>query len=324
MKIIKGKLRISFLSLALFGIIICGMLSTTVSASLSYQTTLVKGTEVFTVKQYDDEAWKSIVNNSTTPSVWFEGEINITGANNKITLKGWIDTTWETFDVLTTILMPQFFTFTEMMYLLILMNNFGYNETTINANYTNSYKLTYGVRAVWNFTTSDFQEDPSYTDGILVFKNPLDFKSIIDDYNNLAVDLNGKLNFSPYSFPNLTADEFLWQLALNGLAVAKPQSEYLVNLIDELECENASSSGKTLIFERFGETDYTVEISYGEKGTMSSLSVKDIEGEIIFQLVSTNSEWIFYTIFTVILISIAGITVVLILRKRKINKLRKN
>jgi len=147
---------------------------------------------------------------------------------------------------------------------------------------------------------------------------------MLDYYNNLSAELNEKLSFSPYSFPNLNADEFLWQLALNGLAIAKPQTEYLQVLIDDLGCENATSSGSTLIFERYGETNYTVEIMYGSEGTMSSLSVKTVAETVIFRIISTNSEWMFFLIITVVLICIAGISVVLILRKRKINKLRKN
>lgn len=295
----------------------CGVLFTTALASSNYQSTLVKGTDIFTVSEYNDTVWKTTVNNSTNPSNWFEGETNITGAKSKITMKGWRDTTWETYDVLTGIFMTEFFSLEEIYPLLGLMNNLGYNETTINTNYTNNYKLSYGVRSVWNFTSSDYPEEQSYIDGIMVFKNPLDFKSMLDDYSNLSAELNEKLFFSNYSFPSLNADEFLWNLALNGLAIAKPQSEYLEDLIDELGCENVTSSGSTLIFELYGETDYTVEILYGNEGTISSLLVKDVDDNIIFRIVSHNSEWIFYT--TLIVLAVCGVVLVvyIIVKKRK-------
>jgi len=106
---------------------------------------------------------------------------------------------------------------------------------------------------VWNYTSSDYEEDPSDSkDEIIVLQNPLDYKSMLDDFNSLAKTL---------SFPNITADEFLWQLALNGLAIAEPQADYLDYLVSELGCENASVSGSTLIIERYGLTNYTVEIS---------------------------------------------------------------
>jgi len=295
------------------------MLSTTVSASLNYQTTLMKGTEIFTVDRYDNVRWKTTVNLSTTPSDWFEGDTNFKGAQSKVTIKGWNDITWQFYDVFTTIFMAEYFSSEDIFILLKIMDTAGYNETTINANYTDNYDLWYGLRAVWNFTIKNFEELPSYNDGVMVFENPLDFKTILDDYNNLAADLNGKISIqiAGYNFPILSADEFIWQLALNGLAIAKPQPEYLTNLVDELGCVNVSSSGKSLIVERYGETDYTVEISYGEEGTLSSLLVKDVDGNIIFQIVSTNSEWIFYLILIIIAVCGVGLVVYIIIKKRK-------
>ena len=319
MKLFKCKTNISLLSLSIFAIIIFGMLSTTVSASLNYQTTLMKGTEIFIVDRYDNTGWKTTVNLSTTPSDWFEGDTNFTGAQSKVTIKGWNDITWQFYDVFTTVFMTEYFSYEDIFALLKLMDTAGYNETTINANYTDNYDLWYGLRAVWNFTIKEFEELPSYNDGVMVFENPLDFKTILDDYNNLAADLNGELiiQIANYNFPILSADEFVWQLALNGLAIAKPQQEFLMNLVDELGCENVSSSGKTLIFERYGETNYTVEISYGEEGTLSSLLVKDVDGNIIFQIVSTNSEWIFYLVLIILAVCGVGLVVYVIIKKRK-------
>ncbi|MHA2050786.1 MAG: hypothetical protein ACW986_14330 [Promethearchaeota archaeon] len=313
----KGKL----FSVTLFGIIILGMLSTSVMASL-YQTTLTKGTEVFTVNQYNDSTWKTTVNASSNPSFWFEGDANVTGAKSKTTILGWNDNTWQTWDAFISLFMSEYFSFEDLIILLTIMNNIGYNETTINANYTGDYNLWYGVRAVWNFTEGSHLEQPSYSEGVLVFKDPLDFKAMLDDYNTLAAELNGNMfiQLSGLSFPNITADDFLWQLALNGLAVAKPQSGYLTELITELGCQNASSNGNTLIFNRFGETNYTVEISYGEKGTMSAFVVKDIGENIIFKIASTNEEWIFFLILTIIAACGAGLVVFIILSRRKPKK----
>ena len=326
MKMKLRKTKSNLLTLSIFTIIIFGIFSTAVSASSSYQSTLVKGTDDFIVNQYNDAAWKTTVNNSSNPSFWFEGDANITGAKSKTTILGWNDIVWQTWDVFTSLFMSEYYSFEDLLILLNIMDSLGYNETTINTNYTESYSMSYGIRAVWNFTDGAFLEDPSYSEGILVFKDPLDFKTMLDDYDTIAAEINKKL-FFPFTyltFPNITADEFLWQLALNGFAVASPQSAYLNDLIEELGCENVTSNGNTLIFERYGETTYTVEITYGAEGTMSTVSVKTADETIIFQINSTNSEWMFFTIITVISICIVVITIVLILRKRKINKLRKN
>jgi hypothetical protein len=314
-----NRSKTSFVSLGLLGLLICGVLVTSVSASTNYQLTLAKGTDVLTVNQYNDTTWKSTVNASSNPSLWFEGDTNVTGAKSKTTILGWNDNTWQTWDTLTSLFMSEYFSLTELITLLTIMNNIGYNETTINANYTSSYNLWYGARAVWNFTKGPHLEQPSYNEEVFVFQDPLDFKTMLDDYNIIASELNGNLviQLSGLSFPNISADDFLWQLALNGLAVAKPQSGYLTDLINELGCQNASSNGNSLTFNRFGETSYTVEISYGEKGTMSSFVVKDDGQNIIFQIVSTNEEWIFFLILMIIAACGAGLVLYIIISKRK-------
>jgi len=319
MTLIKSKTRTSILSLTILSLFLIGILSTSILASSTYQHTLAKGTDDFVVRLYDSADWKTTVNSTLTPSDWFEGEANITNAKSKTTLKGWIANTWDTYDVLISIFMPEYFSFGEILALLSIMKSQGYNETTINANYTNTYSLWYGLRAVWNYTSNDYEENPSYSDGIIILQNPLDYKSMLDDYNNLAEDLNGNfaIQLSGYSFPNVSADEFLWRLALNGLAIAEPHGNYLESLITELGCENASVSGSTLIFKRYGLTIYTVEISYGDKGIMSSFTVKDISNTVIYQITSSNSEWLFYLIL--ILVSTCSVVLVayLVIRNRR-------
>jgi len=307
---IKSKNRTSILSLTILSLFLIGILSTSIVASSTYQHTLAKGTDDFVVELYNSAEWKTIVDSNSTPSDWFEGEANITNAKSKTTLKGWTINTWDTYDVLTSIFMPEYFSFVETMTLLATMELQGYNETTINANYTNDYSLLYGLRAVWNYTSNDYEEDPSYSDGIIILDNPLGYKSMLDDYNNIAEDLNGNpaIQILGYSFPNVSADELLWQIALNGLAIAEPHGNYLESLITELGCENASVSGSTLIIERYGLTSYTVEISYGDKGIMSSFTVKDISDTVIYQITSSNSEWLFYLIL--ILVSTCSVVLV--------------
>ena len=316
---IKSKNRTSILSLTILSLFLIGILSTSIGASSTYQLTLAKRTDDFVVELYNSAEWKTTVDSNSTPSDWFEGEANITNAKSKTTLKGWTTNTWDTYDVLTSIFMPEYFNFTETMALLFLMDSQGYNETTINANYTNDYSLWYGWRAVWNYTSNDYEESPSYSDGIIILQNPLDYKSMLDDYNNLAEDLNGNffIQFSGYSFPNVSADEFLWQLALNGLAIAEPHGDYLESLITELGCENASVSGSTLIFKRYGLTNYTVEISYGDKGIMSSFTVKDIGDTVIYQITSSNSEWLFYLILILVSTCSVVLVVYLVIRDRR-------
>ncbi|MFW9771720.1 MAG: hypothetical protein ACFFBY_13670 [Promethearchaeota archaeon] len=306
---------------SLVGLIIFGMLITTVSAATSYQSTLVKGTEEFIITQYDDIAWKTTVNTTTTPTDWFGGTANITNSKSKFTIKGWSYTTWQLYDVFTSIVMPKYFNPEEMIMLLETLNFQGYNETTINTGYPLNYTLWYGLRAVWNFTDSDFEEEPSYIDGVFVLENPFLFKVMLDDYNNLSTELNGLMLPPGYTFPLLTADDFLWQISLNGLAIAESQEEYLTNLVNELGCKNISANGKTLVIERSGIANYTVEITYGAKGLISTFSVKNNEG-IIFEFLSRDSNWLFYTILIILACIVVGLVLFLILRQRKLKKNR--
>jgi len=318
---IKSKTKTRILSLTLLSLFLIGILSTSIVASTTYQLTLTKGTDDFVVELYNDAEWKNTVDSSLTPSDWFEGEANVTNAKSKVTLLGWVPAPWETWDVFTLIFMREIFNSTDYGTLLTRMNLNGYNETDINANYTTNYNFWLGLRSLWNYTSTEYEEDPSGTDRILILPDPLKYKVMLDDYSTLAEDLNGKgfINSTGLIFPNVSADEFLWKLIFSGFATAGPHGTYLESLVSELGCENTTVSGSTLIIERYGITNYTVEISYGEKGTMSSFTVKDISDEIIYKITSSNSEWLFY----LLLITISAVSVALVVfavvkgRKRK-------
>jgi len=321
----KKNTKISIIGVSLLGIIFLGMFSTISIANGNYNIALTKGTEMFTVAQYDEAAWKTTVNSSTTPSNWFEGDSNHTGAKSKYTIKGWNYVTWEFYDVFVSLFLPAIFEFEELFLLLGVMNGLGYNETTINTNYTNSYNLWVGLRAVWNFTIGSFEEDPTNAnDPLLIFQNPTDFDDILNSYNNLSAELNSLFAIiSPkISFPILEPDEFLWLFIFNGLTLGTPFSSYLEELITALDCKNATVSNNVLTINRTGESDYTVAITYGSEGTMSSFVVKDVGSSIIYQIISKNSDLVFYTIIIILIICIGSLGAYLIFRKRKINRIR--
>ena len=318
---IKSKTRTSILSLTILSLFLIGILSTSIVASTTYQHTLTKGTDDFVVELYNDAEWKNTVDSSLTPSDWFEGEANITNAKSKATLLGWVPLPWGTWDVFTSIFMREFFTPFETFTLLNSMNSNGYNETDINANYTTNYNFLLGFRSLWNYTSTEYEEDPRETpERILVLPDPLKYKVMLDDYNTIAEDLNKKdfiINGTGLSFPNVSADDFLWKLIFSGFATAGPHGNYLESLVSELGCENTTVSGSTLIIERYGITSYTVEISYGERGTMSSFTVKDINDDVIYKITSSNSEWLFYLILIIVPICSVAIIVVAIVRSKR-------
>ena len=314
----------SLLSVLLLGIILMGLISTSVSANPTYEIALTKGTEIFEITKYDNDGWENTVGNTTMPDDWFEGDSNKTGAQGKYTVKGWNYLNLKTYDIFLQVMFS-----TEQFMTFMALSELGYNKTEINNNYTNSYWLWSGEGAEWYFTNSEFNEtadDP--ISKIIVLKNPEDYKKILDDYNDLVDaiinDPNpGVLLQYKAQFSNITVDELLWKLIFEGLATASPFNDYLNALINGLNVKNATVNQNTIIIERYGVTNYTVEVSYGSKGTLSTFIVKDASGQIIYKITSYNTEWIFFTILMIIGISFAGIVSYLLFRKFKLNKTRK-
>ncbi|MFW9972821.1 MAG: hypothetical protein ACFFDF_21725 [Candidatus Odinarchaeota archaeon] len=322
----KTSIKINIIGLTLFCIIFFGITSTGAMAIGNYNVALRKGTKIYTVTQYDDAGWKATINSSTTPSNWFEGYANQTGAKSKNTIKGWNYVTWETYDVFISLFLSILFKSEDLIPLLALLNSQGYNESSINTNYTNSYNLWFGLSAIWNFTVGDFKEDPSIANGpILIFQNPTDIDDILNDYNNLSANLNNNvvIQLSGYTFPILDSNDFLWLFIFNGLALGSPFHSYLEELITSLNCTNATVDNNRLFINRVGETNYTVEIIYNSEGIMESFLVKDVADNTIYQIVSSNSDSIFYTVIVILLMCIGGFITYLVIWKRKTNRKRK-
>ncbi|MFX1417319.1 MAG: hypothetical protein ACFE9N_00195 [Promethearchaeota archaeon] len=317
------------LKLYIIGLFILGTMLINFAFSVfavNYGIGLTKGTEILIVNQYNETAWQNTVNSSSTPIDWFEGDADELGAQSKTTIKGWNSVSWETYDVFISLFLPALFESQDIIPLLMLMETQGYNETTINSNYTNSYNLWIGLRSVWNFTVSAFEENPSNAnEPLLIFQNPTDIDDILNDYNNLSTRLNSNpiIQFEGYIFPILDSDDFLWLFIFNGFAVGMPSASYLEDFITTLNCQNATVNDDVLIINRIGVTNYTVEIAYGREGTLSLFIVKDVDNNIIYQIVSTNSDWIFYMILIILALCFGGLCVYLVFWKRRRNKIRK-
>jgi hypothetical protein len=319
----KRRMRLSLLSLSLLGIIFFGTLLTAVSASITYQLGLTKSTEEYIVNQYDDAGWKATINPFSNPKVFFQGDANVTGAKSKQTIKGWVDQTYTTYDALLSL----YFSLFEYLSWNAFQANFtaaGYNETTINAAYNYTYDAWYGISAMWWFTDGAYQEKPNNTASpIIIMKDPSDYKLILDNCNALINDIlnNPGINETIQDhFSNKTADDFLWQIVFYGFGVAQPGANYLDEVVSDLACINTTANESTLIFEKTGVTDYTVEVSYGSKGTLSTFIVKDDVGDIIYQITSSNADWIFFTIIISLIACSAVIITYAILRNRKLKK----
>ena len=293
------------------------------ATATTYYSTFTKGTEFFQVRTYDDAAWETTVSTDTNPSDWFGGDANITGAQSKFTTLGWTSATWEVYDFLISF----FLTDSSAASVLMILDQSGYNKTEINEKYNNTYSLTSGMRSEWFFVSGAFNE--SYISAIdipIILNNPVDYRNILNNYNSLAYEIQSD-NFGIYDaivkamFQNITVDDFLWQVALNNLAIGTPISAYIQELVDTLGCENASHSGNTLIIERTGEANYTLEMTYGAQGTLISFVVKDPAGTVIYQFISIgNTNLIVYILVGVIIGCFSVLIAFLFYKKRRFNK----
>jgi hypothetical protein len=298
---------------SLLGISFLSVISSGLAQGINYELKLTKGTTTFSVENYDEDAWLMTVSNSINPSHWFGGDANISGAQSKTTIKGWSYSEWGTYDVVFSI-NPA----------IVLLNNTGYNEASINETYPNTYWIWNGLQVKWEYTVEEFDEEPEFIDQIVILENPEDYKEILDDYNTLATQIRNDINITDpiikVMFSNMTGDDLLWQLVLSRFAAAGPVGNYLLAATEALETENVTASGCSLIFNQTGLNDYTVEFAYGDRGTLTSVIVKDQTDDIIYHIVSINSEWIFYMILAIVVTANVGIIVFLTLRSRKIKR----
>jgi hypothetical protein len=305
---------ITLLLFSLLGISFLTVISSGLAQVNNYELKLTKGTTIFTVETYDEDAWLTTVSNTQNPSDWFSGDANITGAQSKSTIKGWSFSEWGTYDVLFSI-NPA----------IILLNNSGYNEASINESYPNTYWIWNGLQVKWEYTVEEFDEKPDLVfDQIIILENPEDYKKILDDYNTLATQIQNDINITfPIKAmfpPNITGDDFLWQLVLSKFAAAGPVENYLLAVTDALETENVTTRSCSLVFNKNGLNDYIVEFAYGDRGTLTSVLVKDQTDSTIYYITSINSEWIFYMILAIVATATVGIIVFLTLRSRKIKR----
>ena len=310
---IKKKVRLSLISLSLLSIILIGTFSTNIVAT-SYNMTLIKGTEVSEVSPYDETKWGKLVDD------WFEGNPDKSGAKSKTTTLTYYITSWGMYNVFTRFIIPILFSPEEVFPLIVMIASTDYDQEKINSTYTNEYELWCATQAKWYFTTNDFNETANSTmDFLPIFKNPADYEKILYDYNRLARALNGEafIKFLGYSFPILTADEFLWQLVLSGFAIASPCDTYLTTLVNALGCSlNIEVKGNVLSFRRQGTNYHIVDVLFGVMGTQTSFVVKNIYGNIVYQITTTHSSTFVYIVLGVMAAFIFGIAFIYYKKKR--------
>lgn len=312
--------RIS-LGFFILSIILIGLCSTSIAASTTYEPALNKGTVTFKVNQYNEGKWEDTVDRELEPDDFFDGDSDEVGARSKITIKNVGDYEWDLYDALIFFFDVESFidddklNQTEILFLLSFLSKDYVDEV-----YPEEHDVWEALTVQWDFETEEFEESPDDKTYILpIFKEPKNYDDILDDYNKWALSLNTTmllLGIEP--FPILDGDDFLWLLITSGIfTIAHPFNSYLTTLIDELDCNDAEVKGNTLIVERKGEEKYIVEITFSDQGMQSNLVIKNDEGRVIYEIIQDNTDKIVLIVLGVIASSVAGIIIVLIIRRKK-------
>ena len=316
-----GKKR-ALLAVFLLGTIFISLGATGIAAQTTYEVALEKGTEIYIVNSYNKEKWEDIFGDELDPDDWFEGDSDEIGAKSRLTLRNVGEWKWDTFDMLMNVFdvldaIPKDLPLNnDTMKLMVF-----FSEDFVDALFEDKFSVWEAITVKWNYETEEFDETPDEKINTLpVFKNLKDFDEILDNYNEWATLINMTmilLGLEPYKI--MDGDDFLWELILSQkLAIASPFKKYLNELIEEIDADDAEVKDNTLILERKGREDYTVEVSFNEQGIMSSFVIKNEDDRVIYEIIIDNT----YDIVLIVLIGItaaglAGIVgIIIILTKR--------
>ncbi len=286
-----------------------------VYANTNYTLILERGTQILEVKKYDEATWINTVNITSTPSDWFGGDADKVGAKSKSTLLTYYyEALYATF-LFFNLVIPQ-----NSLLMFSNISNYGYNHTYITRNYPSFYRVWYYEYNYWNFTINEFDITPDelYSESY-IFQDPEDFLLLLNDYNDFAGKLNNDTNLQlfNYSFPLLNGDDLAWQFFIRRISIANPKSDYLTTFINTIGCKNTTNQGNTLVLQRNGEKNYTVEVKYGIQGLIDHIIIKDAEGYVFYEITSFYPKMIVYAILGIMPFFIIGLIVVIIIKKYK-------
>ena len=104
---------------------------------------------------------------------------------------------------------------------------------------------------------------------------------------------------------------------MQGLVIAKPINNYLLELVDALDCQNTTVQSETLIIYRKGIGNYRLEIRFNEQGFMDALNIKTANNELIYNISSWYPKDVALIIGGIIIGGLIGLLSLSIYRKRK-------
>jgi len=323
----KHMLKIISFSLFILSIILIGFSSTSIAASTTYEPAINKGTVTYTVNQYNKEKWEDTVDRELEPDDFFDGDSDEVGARSRVTIKNLGDYEWDLYDALIFFFDVESFipddelNQTETLFLLSFLS-----KDYVDEMFPEEHDVWEALTVQWDFETEEFEESPDDKTYILpIFKEPKNYRDILDDYNEWALSLNiTMISLGIEPFPILDGDDFLWLLIKSGIfTIARPFNNYLTTLIDKLGCDDADVKGNTLILERKGEEDYLIEVTFSDQGIISSLIIKNDDDRVIYEIIQDKTDIIaLYVFLGAVIAGLLGTIYLLVKRKKSLIKMR--
>ncbi|MHA1294420.1 MAG: hypothetical protein ACTSQJ_17390 [Promethearchaeota archaeon] len=309
--------KVILLNIWLFAVILIGFIAISNANDSTYQLKVNKGTLTTKIEKYDKNAWKDSINSSYGPKDWFNGDADETGAKKKITIRSIDEVKYSTYDIWFNF----FLSYIPEEVLGLLMSDpdqFGFTEKNINNNYDKKYNAWEILYVEWKYTTEEFDEEADISNFKSIIKNPEDFKIMLDDFNDWTEDINILLQLFSLKISEVNEEDFLWNMLLDGLFIAGPINQYIEDLIDALEVEKITVEDNNILIEKTGKEEFNVEILYNSQGLQSSFTIKDNDGNIIYQIVSDNSNEITLILtISIVIGGIIGIVIISIKRKKR-------
>ena len=315
---IKKRKKLKLTALVFLAILIINYESyPLVLSNSNYALSLEKGSQIFEVVYYDAETWKDTINVASNPTDWFGGASDTIGVKSKFTVLGVHDGGSSTYGQFSKL----FFSWFDVNTSILWQN--GYDQSYFINNYSGGYNLWYPQLTSWSFGTEPFD---NYSDSRIhdiesfLFREPLDFQRILNDYNDFAAVVNNDtaLHAINFSMPILSGDDFLWHFILDRYVMVNPINNYLTEVIGVLGCENVSISENKITFMRFGEKAYIMEFTYNSQGSLDTVIVKTSNSNLIYKITSTNLKFVVYIIIGICSGAILGLIGFSFYRKRRI------
>ena len=312
---------IKFLTTLILVVMFFNICSNVFAASSTYQLPLSKLTKFNEVIKYDKDAWRETISKNDKPDDWFDGDADKSGAKSKVTFTR----IYEKKKGASSLFFSLFDSFIPENVSLLLFSDpeiVDLISEDIDEQY-GKYEVWVIHRVVWDYTIEEFEEDADHTNRRqYILKNPEDYHDILKDYNDWVENLNETLNKFNMTISKVGKKDFLWDLIINDLIIASPFESYLYRLIDELNINNAKIRDNTLILERNERELFTIEAKYGDQGFQSSFIVRNKNGKTIYEIKNSDSRLLVYTISSVTIAVIVSITIIAIIRRKRIHSVK--